>query len=218
MVLLFIDKYIIIICLAFSIFCININILLYCKRLHLYHHRLKHTSIVYDLLIKYNNYLHLRNIDPSFVVYNSTYKEIPASWANTVYNKMNCLVNAWAPYSLRADSWDVDLGNERKEHLPDSYRYTLHCFGFKPTINGPILVLEDPYDTIITEPIPKISNEDAASFVGKILFVYMTLYPNEKKGIVSFLACTNLTLFVKDNEIQNFRIKAEKIYTSLEKA
>lgn len=210
MVLLFIEKYTIIVCLAFSIPMILINILFYFKRLQLNQLCVQHTSIVYDLLIKYNNYVHLQNIDPSFVVYNTTYKEIPVSWENTVYKKMNCLVNAWAPYSLKPESWDVNLGNESNEHLPNSYRYTLHCFGFKPTINGPILLLEDPYDTIVTEPIPTITNDDATSFVGKILFVYMTLYPNTKKGVVSFLVCTNLSLYVKDNEIQNFRIKAEK--------
>lgn len=63
-----------------------------------------------------------------------------------------------------------------------------------PTDKGPILVLEDPFGTIISEPVPNISNEEANELVGKILFLTMTLFPNINKCTISAIRKTNLGL------------------------
>lgn len=63
---------------------------------------------------------------------------------------------------------------------PDNYMsFVVHCYGVIPSNKGPMLCLEDPFGSILTNPVPFISQEIAKSWVNRMLIADIDLN-NEK--------------------------------------
>ena len=169
-----------------------------------------------ELVGKNNTYHNIRIIDPGFVVYNSTYRQIPVNWNGTVYVSEQYAINGWATCSLDPESWKGSLFESGDNIMCSSYnRYALYCKMSKSTENGPMLILEDPFGVIISNPIPNITNEEAAQLVGRILFLTMTIFPKLNRCTISSIRRTNLELYRNTKTRIPYLIKVDKSYINL---
>lgn len=76
---------------------------------------------------------------------------------------------------------------------PSEYNYIkplVSCEAVLPSEEGPRLILADPYNTIMTEPLREITYEDAVKFIDQILIVEIGFRYNSDSHPVKNIVCT----------------------------
>lgn len=134
---------------------------------------LKNEIYKYEELEKFEE----RNIFCSKHLYGELYfKRLPLSYINTSFYyyayDLYPLVNCTFEHFVLEQLFEV-LHISIKD--PIILSFALLCIGVKPSKDGPILILEEPFMTLQTRPLSKTSLHRAKSWVGRILIVDLTI-------------------------------------------
>ena len=120
------------------------------------------------------------------------YENIPNEYRNTIYAKHRYVVEQYAKGNLSKEFlFQMKYMCHRLNRDKVTLQFFLACDGVIPCGNEVRLILEDPYNKIVTEPIP-VKTDRICQMIGKMLIVKLCMYESKPEIEVKKIMTTNL--------------------------
>lgn len=120
------------------------------------------------------------------------YEEIPEEYKSTIYAKQRYVVEQHAKGNLSKEFFfQMRYMCHRLKRDRITIQFFLACSGIIPCEEGVRVILEDPYNKIVTEPLSMDINR-INQMIGKMLIVKLCIYESKPEIEVQKIMATNL--------------------------